>query len=104
MCLRVCVLRASARTVLRREGALCAGCGTGVSATETPVRTPDPAGGASAGVRARAGRAPASGGARQPASGAFACGSLLQLLRELGKQGFDADDLSDNEAAKSHVR
>jgi hypothetical protein len=55
-------------------------------------------------VRARAGRAPASGGARQPASGAFACGSLLQLLRELGKQGFDADDLSDNEAAKSHVR
>ena len=41
---------------------------------------------------------------RQPASGAFACGSLLQLLRELGKQGFDADDLSDNEAAKSHVR
>jgi hypothetical protein len=55
-------------------------------------------------VRARAGRAPASGGARQPASGAFACGALLQLLRELGKQGFDADDLSDNEAAKSHVR
>ena len=49
-------------------------------------------------------RLPASGGARQPASGAFACGSLLQLLRELGKQGFDADDLSDNEAAKSHVR
>jgi hypothetical protein len=36
--------------------------------------------------------------------GAFACGALLQLLRELGKQGFDADDLSDNEAAKSHVR
>ena len=27
-----------------------------------------------------------------------------QLLRELAAQGFDADDLSDNEAAKSHVR
>jgi hypothetical protein len=27
-----------------------------------------------------------------------------QLLRALAAQGFDADDLSDNEAAKSHVR